>query len=107
MVVDLPTPGEPVMPTRIAWPVCGSSSCTSVARGGLMIGAAAFDQRDGARQRGAVAGANPLGDQRDIDLFSGGHCRPSSSPSGRAPPKIATPSGVRYGFSCSHGTKAT
>ena len=29
MVVDLPTPGEPVMPTRIAWPVCGSRSCTS------------------------------------------------------------------------------
>ena len=29
MVVDLPTPGEPVMPTRIAWPVCGSNNCTS------------------------------------------------------------------------------
>ena len=29
MVVDLPTPGAPVMPTRMAWPVRGSSSCTS------------------------------------------------------------------------------
>ena len=29
MVVDLPTPGTPVMPTRTAWPVCGSRSCTS------------------------------------------------------------------------------
>ncbi|MGY4374110.1 hypothetical protein ACVWZ3_001749 [Bradyrhizobium sp. i1.3.6] len=29
MVVDLPTPGEPVMPTRTALPVSGSSICTS------------------------------------------------------------------------------
>ena len=29
MVVDLPTPGAPVMPTRTALPVSGSSSCTS------------------------------------------------------------------------------
>ena len=29
IVVDLPTPGEPVMPTRMALPVCGSSVCTS------------------------------------------------------------------------------
>ena len=28
MVVDLPTPGEPVMPTRIALPVSGNSACT-------------------------------------------------------------------------------
>jgi len=28
MVVDLPTPGEPVMPTRIARPVSGSSAWT-------------------------------------------------------------------------------
>jgi len=28
MVVDLPTPGEPVMPTRTALPVSGSSACT-------------------------------------------------------------------------------
>ncbi len=26
MVVDLPTPGTPVMPTRIAFPVCGSTA---------------------------------------------------------------------------------
>ena len=31
----------------------------------------------------------------------------SSSSFGRAPPKILTPSGVRYGFNVSHGTKAT
>src|ERR1043166_1424927 len=30
MVVDLPTPGVPVMPTRTAPPVCGSRSCTSL-----------------------------------------------------------------------------
>ncbi|MGY3360424.1 hypothetical protein ACVWZK_007087 [Bradyrhizobium sp. GM0.4] len=29
MVVDLPTPGEPVMPTRSALPVSGKSICTS------------------------------------------------------------------------------
>ncbi len=29
MVVDLPTPGTPVMPTRIAVPVKGSSFCTN------------------------------------------------------------------------------
>ena len=29
MVSDLPTPGAPVMPTRMAWPVAGKSSCTS------------------------------------------------------------------------------
>ena len=28
MVVELPTPGEPVMPTRIALPVSGNSACT-------------------------------------------------------------------------------
>src|SRR5262245_45385627 len=29
MVVDLPTPGDPVMPSRMALPVAGSNSCTS------------------------------------------------------------------------------
>jgi hypothetical protein len=29
-VVDLPTPGAPVMPTRTALPVKGNNSCTSV-----------------------------------------------------------------------------
>jgi hypothetical protein len=33
MKVDLPTPGTPEMPTRIDWPVCGSSArSTSPAR---------------------------------------------------------------------------
>ncbi len=31
MVVDLPTPGEPVMPTRTALPVAPSSVCVSAA----------------------------------------------------------------------------
>jgi hypothetical protein len=35
------------------------------------------------------------------------HCGPSSSPLGRAPPKILRPSGARHGFSLSHGTNAT
>ncbi len=29
IVADLPTPGVPVMPTRTAWPVAGSTVCTS------------------------------------------------------------------------------
>ena len=35
------------------------------------------------------------------------HRRPSSSPLGRALAKIATPSGVKYGFRVSHGMNAT
>ena len=31
MNVDLPAPGEPVMPTRIEWPVCGSSASSTAA----------------------------------------------------------------------------
>ena len=31
MVVDLPTPGEPVMPTRTALPVAPRSVCVSAA----------------------------------------------------------------------------
>ncbi len=62
MVVDLPTPGAPVMPSRTALPVAGSSSCTRQMRGLAVIGALALDQRDGARQRGAVAGADAAGE---------------------------------------------
>ena len=66
MVVDLPTPGAPVMPTRIALPVRGNSSCTSAARGLLMIGALALDQRDGAGERSALAGADGAGKLADV-----------------------------------------
>ena len=62
MVVDLPAPGAPVMPSRTALPVSGSSSCTSKCAGFAVIGALALDQRDGARQRGAVAGADAGGE---------------------------------------------
>ncbi len=31
MVVDFPTPGTPVMPTRMARPVCGSKASISAA----------------------------------------------------------------------------
>ena len=55
MVVDLPTPGEPVMPTRIGLPVSRQQRLHQFARRGLMIGAPALDQRDRARQRRAVA----------------------------------------------------
>ena len=66
MVVDLPTPGAPVMPTRIALPVRGSSSCTSCCALLAMVGALALDQRDGARQRRAVAGADAAGEGGDV-----------------------------------------
>ena len=66
MVVDLPTPGEPVMPTRIALPVSRQQGLHQIARGGLMVAAPALDQRDGARQRRAVAGTEVLGDGLDV-----------------------------------------
>ena len=55
MVVDLPTPGAPVMPTRMALPVSRQQLLHELVRLVLVIGALALDQRDGARQRRAVA----------------------------------------------------
>ena len=57
-MVDLPTPGEPVMPTRTALPVARKQRLRQRRGGAAVIGAFAFDQRDGARQYGAVAGAD-------------------------------------------------
>ena len=95
MVVDLPTPGEPVMPTRIGLAGIGQQRLHQIARRGLMIAAPAFDQRDRARQRRAVAGAEVVRQLADVGRTTAGHCVPSSSPLGRAPPKILAPSGVR------------
>ena len=61
MKVDLPTPGAPEMPMRIAPPVLrqersssSSSACVAI------FGARGLDQRDRARQRAAVAATEPL-----------------------------------------------
>ena len=62
MVVDLPTPGAPVMPSRTALPVARQQLLHQLVRGLAVIGALALDQRDGARQRGAVAGADAAGE---------------------------------------------
>ena len=72
MVVDLPTPGEPVMPTRMALPVCGNSACTSSRAAAWWSAPAALDQRDRARQRRAMAGAETIGQFVDFGRLGGG-----------------------------------
>ena len=62
MVSDLPTPGAPVMPTRMALPVVGQQLLHELVRLVLVVGALALDQRDGARQHGAVAVADAAGE---------------------------------------------
>jgi len=44
MVVDLPTPGEPVMPTADRRARIGQKRLHQLARRGLVIAPAAFDQ---------------------------------------------------------------
>jgi hypothetical protein len=44
MKVDLPTPGTPEIPTRIALPVCGSSAFEHLARALLVVGPLRLDQ---------------------------------------------------------------
>ena len=68
--VDLPTPGAPVMPTRTALPVAGSSSCDQGAGGAAMVGPLALDQGDRARQHRAIAGANAAGEAGDVDRLA-------------------------------------
>ena len=58
---DLPTPGAPVMPTRIALPV-RQQFLHQPLRRLAVIGALALDQRDGARERRAVAGTDAAGE---------------------------------------------
>ena len=60
MNVDLPTPGTPVMPTRCALPVCGSSSTSSSCALFAVVGPARLDQRDRAGDGGPVPGAHPV-----------------------------------------------
>ena len=70
MVSDLPTPGAPVMPTRIALPVARQQLLHQLVRLLLVIGALALDQRDGARQRRAVAVADAAGEGGDVGGWS-------------------------------------
>ena len=67
-MVDLPTPGTPVMPTRTRLPVRGSKLLHQLPRGRLMVGAPALDQRDGARDHGALAGQNSLRERGGIGV---------------------------------------
>ena len=97
MVVDLPTPGAPVMPTRTALPVVRSSSCMSAAAAAAMVGALAFDQRDRPREHRAVAGADAA---REAGHISGrnrrGHDVSSASecPASRQRPRSWPPRSV-------------
>src|SRR6185312_7982230 len=62
MVVDLPTPGEPVMPTRIALPVPGNSACTrSRAAAGAELLGEGFDVGDLGRSHSLVYTGRVIG----------------------------------------------
>ena len=56
MKVDLPTPGAPEMPMRIARPVRGKNGRKQRFRRILISGPRRFNERDGTRQGPAVAG---------------------------------------------------
>jgi hypothetical protein len=72
MKVDLPTPGTPEMPTRIAPPVCGSRpSSTFCARALLVVLALGFDQRDGLGERTQLARQHAV-DQGLVGGIEGG-----------------------------------
>ena len=66
MVVDLPAPGAPVMPSRTALPVAAAIPAREGAPAAV-VGALAFDQRDGARQRRAFAGADAGGEREGLN----------------------------------------
>ena len=55
MNVDLPTPGTPVMPTRIALPVCGSSSLSTCCAISPVVRPGRLHQGDGAGDVGPRA----------------------------------------------------
>src|ERR1700686_1661349 len=81
MVVDLPTPGVPVMPTRTALPVAGST---------LVIGAPALHQRGGARYDGALAGPDAACQSCDVRTHDIGTCGLGSGHLGTALSAIST-----------------
>ena len=76
MVSDLPTPGAPVMPTRMALPVSRQQLLDELVRLVLVVGALALDQRDGARQHGAVAVAEAAGESGDVGVVAGASHNP-------------------------------
>ena len=55
MKVDLPTPGGPLMPMRMAPPVAASSASTQRDRLLPVVGPGRLDERDGPGQRPPVA----------------------------------------------------
>ena len=81
MVVDLPTPGTPVMPTCMALPASGISSISSCWACLAVVGAGRLDEGDGPRQRGAVAAADGRGQARRWSRPSSRVCSPSRSAS--------------------------
>ena len=62
--VDLPTPGEPVMPMICAWPACGASAAITSRSSGDVV----LDQRDEpGHRRGTQPLARPLDQSRPTD----------------------------------------
>lgn len=75
MVVDLPAPGAPVMPMRTAAAGRRQQLLHQPVRRRAMVGARTLHQRDGAGERGAVAGADRRGEGAGIE-GAGGHGLP-------------------------------
>ena len=63
MNVDLPAPGAPVMPTRIARAGRGQERVEQRDRVGAMVGPRRLDERDRLRERAPVAGAHRVGER--------------------------------------------
>ena len=66
-MVDLPAPGTPLMPTRMALPVRGSRLEQNLGAR-LILWLGTFDQSDGAAERDPVAGDDRLGGRIQIIL---------------------------------------
>ena len=60
----LPTPGGPVMPTRIASPGVGHQRVEHLLAALAVLGAPALEQRDGLRDHAPVAGTHPRDEVR-------------------------------------------
>ena len=74
MVVDLPNSGRAGDADPHSLAGVGQQCLHQIAGGGLMVGTAALDQRNGAGQRRAVAGAEFAGERLDVDGFAFAHC---------------------------------
>ena len=66
MVVDFPTPGDPVMPDPQRLAGLRQQILHQLMRALAVVGALALDQGDGAGQRGALAGTDGAGELSDV-----------------------------------------